>query len=145
MEETVWCKNVKIITHWQYFHMVLFLWLSRFLQFKIIDDAFPFHSTFWQSCTNKNIILMIPFLSFAKNCFWSLYQEKNDSTPNFCNDRIGLYNTGHRSQVQVTALFINNWDEQFSLKLLKTLFWIGLGLGDTLKVLYIYLAQWPVL
>ena len=25
MEETLWCKNVKMITHWQYFHMVLFL------------------------------------------------------------------------------------------------------------------------
>ena len=29
---------------------------------------------------------MIPFLTFAKNCFQSLYQEKDDSTPNFCND-----------------------------------------------------------
>ena len=44
---------------------------------------------------------MIPFLAFAKNCFRSPYQEKDDSTPNFCNDRPGLYIavTKHRSQV----------------------------------------------
>ena len=83
---------------------------------------------------------MILCLFFAKNCFRSPYQEKNDGTPNFCNDR-----PGHRSQVQVTALFINNWDKQFSLKLLKALFWIGSGLGDTLEVWYIYLEWWPVL
>ena len=44
---------------------------------------------------------MIPFLTFAKNCFQSPYQEKDDSTPNFCKDRPGLYIAGthHRSKV----------------------------------------------
>ena len=44
---------------------------------------------------------MIPFLAFAKNYFRSPYQGKDDGTPNFYNDRPGLYIavTKHRSQV----------------------------------------------
>ena len=50
-------------------------------------------------------------------------------------------NTGYRSQVQVTALLIDNWDKQFPLKR-KLYFEMWLGLGD--KFLFT-VAQWPVL
>ena len=36
MEKTLWCKNVKMITHLQYFHMVLnFFVYSDFLSSKL--------------------------------------------------------------------------------------------------------------
>ena len=48
-----------------------------------------------------------------------------------------VQNTGHRSQVQITAVLINNWVKQFPVKL-KFYFALWLGLGDTYKVLFIY-------
>ena len=48
---------------------------------------------------------MIPFLSFAKNCFRSPYQQKDaTSKTNSCNDRPGLYIAGTKHRSQVTSV-----------------------------------------
>ena len=52
---------------------------------------------------------------------------------------MALYKTqvkGYRSQEQVIAILINNWDKQFPLKL-KFYFGLWLGLGDIFSVVYL--------
>ena len=74
-------------------------------------------------------------------------RKRRNWDKNGSRSRRGRYQTkitGHRLQVHVNALLINNWDKQFTPKL-KLYFGLWLRLGDTLSVVYLIVTRWPVL
>ena len=77
-------------------------------------------------CTNfKETLLKTGGKYIANNTAVRLVRLSIQSHSNIDTSQV----TGHRSQMQVTALLINKRDKQFPLKL--RLYWVGLGLQNS--------------